>query len=94
MLFPPLIIQYAVWLYARFSLSYRDVEDLLAERGIDVACETVRQWVLKFALIYVRKLRRRRPKSDGRWHLDEIFVMIGEKFHTAAMDEWRPLNAA
>ena len=65
--FPPEIIQHVVWLYFRFPLSYRDVEDLLAERGIDVSYETVRRWVLKFGLAYARKLRRLRPRSDGRW---------------------------
>ena len=55
--FPPVIIQHAVWLYFRFSLSYRDVEDLLAERGIDVSYETVRRWALKFGQAYARRLR-------------------------------------
>ncbi len=66
----------AVWLYFRFALSYRDVEDMLAERGIDVSYETVRRWALKFGAIIARKLRRGRPRPDGRWHLDEVFVSI------------------
>ena len=74
--FPPEIIQHAVWLYFRFPLSFRDVEDLLAERGIDVTYETIRRWALKFGLVYVRELRRLRPRSDGRWHLDEMFGLI------------------
>ena len=74
--FPGIVIQQAVWLYFRFSLSYRDVEDMLAERGIDVTYETIRRWVLKFGTIIARKLRRGRPRSDGRWHLDEVFVSI------------------
>ena len=74
--FPSIIIQQAVWLYFRFGLSYRDVEDMLAERGIDVTYETVRRWVLKFGTIIARKLRRGRPRPDGRWHLDEVFVSI------------------
>jgi transposase-like protein len=74
--FPPVIIQQAVWLYFRFALSYRDVEDMLAERGIDVSYETVRRWALKFGGIIARKLRRGRPRPDGRWHLDEVFVSI------------------
>jgi putative transposase len=57
-LFPPAIIWHAVWLYARFTLSYRDVEDLLAERGLDVSYETVRRWVLKFGPMFARELRR------------------------------------
>ncbi len=74
--FPSSIIQHAVWLYFRFPLSYRDVEDILAERGIDVSYETVRRWSLKFGGIIARKLRRGRPRPDGRWHLDEVFVSI------------------
>ena len=74
--FPGIVIQQAVWLYFRFALSYRDVEDMLAERGIDVSYETVRRWTLKFGGIIARKLRRGRPRSDGRWHLDEVFVSI------------------
>jgi transposase-like protein len=65
-----------VWFYFRFALSYRDVEDMLAERGIDVSYETVRRWALKFGAIIARKLRRGRPRPDGRWHLDEVFVSI------------------
>ena len=74
--FPSIVIQQAVWLYFRFALSYRDVEDMLAERGIDVSYETVRRWALKFGGIIARKLRRGRPRPDGRWHLDEVFVSI------------------
>ena len=60
----------------RFTLSYRDVEDLLAERGLDVPCETVRRWVLKFGPWFARELRRRRSRPTSRWHLDEMAVMI------------------
>ena len=74
--FPGILIQQAVWLYFRFALSYRDVEDMLAERGIDVSYETVRRWAQKFGTIIARKLRRGRPRPDGRWHLDEVFVSI------------------
>ena len=74
--FPPAIIRHAVWLYVRFTLSYRDVEDLLAERGLDVSYETVRRWVLKFGPMFARELRRRRPRPTSRWHLDEMAVMI------------------
>src|SRR5207248_10965953 len=74
--FPSIVIQHAVWLYFRFALSYRDVEDMLAERGIDVSYETVRRWALKFGGIIARRLRRGRPRPDGRWHLDEVFVSI------------------
>ena len=72
--FPPEIIQHAIWLYLRFTLSYRDVEDLLAERGLSY--ETVRRWVLKFGPAIARQLRQRRPRPSDRWHLDEMVVRI------------------
>jgi transposase-like protein len=75
--FPPDIIRHAVWLYVRFTLSYRDVEDLLAERGLDVSYETVRRRVLKFGPLFARELRRRRHRPTSRWHLDEMVVLIG-----------------
>jgi putative transposase len=59
--FPPSIIQHAIWLYLRFTLSYRDVEDLLAERGLDISYETARRWVLKFGPLIARRLRPRFP---------------------------------
>ena len=74
--FPAEIIQHAIWLYLRFTLSYRDVEELLAERGLDVSYETVRRWVLKFGPLIARKLRRGRPRPSARWHLDEMVVRI------------------
>ena len=64
--------KHAVWLYCRFTLSYRDVEDLLAERGLDISYETVRRWVLKFGRAYARRIQRRRPRPTERWHLDEM----------------------
>ena len=69
--FPPEIIQHAIWLYLRFTLSYRDVEELLAERGLDISYETVRRWVLKFGPTIARRLRHGRPRPSDRWHLDE-----------------------
>jgi putative transposase len=77
--FPPPIIQHAIWLYLRFTLSYRDVEDLLAERGLDLSYETVRRWVLKFGPLIARRLRRGRPRPSDRWHLDEMVVRIAGK---------------
>ena len=74
--YPSIVIQQAIWLYFRFALSYRDVEDMLAERGIDVSYETVRRWALKFGATIARKLRRGRSGPDVRWHLDEVFVSI------------------
>src|SRR5271155_4366783 len=83
--FPPAIIRHAVWLYVRFTLSYRDVEDLLAERGLDVSYETVRRWVLKFGPMFARELRHRRPRPTAQWHLDEMAVMIaGRRFGSGA----------
>jgi putative transposase len=80
--FPPVVIQHAVWLYLRFTLSYRDVEDLLAERGLDISYETVRSWVLKFGPVIARRLRRHRPRPSDRWHLDEMVVWIaGERMY-------------
>ena len=72
--FPAAIIQHAIWLYLRFSLSYRDVEELLAERGLDLSYESVRRWVLKFGPIFARRLREHRPRPGDRWHLDEMVV--------------------
>src|SRR6202049_337761 len=77
--FPPSVIQHAIWLYLRFTLSYSDVEDLLAERGLDVSYESVRRWVLKFGPLFARELRRRRHRPTSRWHLDEMAVLIGGK---------------
>src|ERR687897_1701578 len=74
--FPAEIIRHAIWLYLRFTLSYRDVEELLAERGIETSYETVRRWVLKFGPAYARNMRRLRPRPTGTWHLDELVVSI------------------
>ncbi len=74
--FPPEIISHAVWLYYRFCLSFRDVEDLLAERGVIVSYETVRQWSRKFGAQYARRLKRREGRLGDTWHLDELFVKI------------------
>ena len=86
--FPAEIIQRAVWLCFRFPLSYRDVEDLLAERGVDVSYETIRRWALKFGQAYARKLRQSRPRPDDRWHLDEVFSSINGK----RMALWRAVD--
>jgi putative transposase len=79
--FPPAIIAHAVWLYHRFGLSFRDVEDLLAERGVTVTYETIRQWCLTFGLEYARRLRTRRGRQGGTWYLDEVFVRIRGRQH-------------
>jgi transposase-like protein len=79
--FPPTVIQHAVWLYARFTLSFRDVEELLTERGIDVSNETVRRWFLKFGLLIAGNLRRSRPRPSASWHLDEMVIKIRGRIH-------------
>jgi putative transposase len=86
--FPPAIIQHAVWLYFRFTLSFRDVEDLLAERGLDISYESIRYWVLKFGKQYARRIDQRRPRPNCRWHLDEVFVSINGK----RMYLWRAVD--
>ena len=79
--FPQEIISHAVWLYFRFSLSYRDVEELLAERGIIVSYETIRQWSRKFGQTYANQLRRRRARPGDTWFLDEVFLKINGETH-------------
>jgi putative transposase len=74
--FPAEIIQHAVWLYLRFTLSYRDVEELLAEWGIETSYESIRRWVLKFGPLFARNLRQLRPRPTRIWHLDEVVVTI------------------
>ena len=74
--FPPVIIQQAIWLYLRFTLSFRDVEDLLAERGIVVSYETVRRWVNHFGPKIAADLRKHRAKPHATWHLDEVYLKI------------------
>src|ERR1700721_104301 len=86
--FPPPIIQHAIWLYLRFTLSYRDVEELLAERGLEASFETVRRWVLKFGPRFARRPRRSRPRPSDRWHLDEMVVRIAGK----RMYLWRAVD--
>jgi len=73
--FPKAIISYAVYLYHRYGLSYRDVQELLFERGIDVSHETVRVWCAKFGPDIAEALRRRRPRRGSTWHLDEMRVV-------------------
>jgi transposase-like protein len=82
------VIQHAVRVYLRFSLSYRDIEELLAERGLGICYEPVRCWMLKFGPIIARRLRRCRPRPSNRWHLDEMVVRIaGERMYL-----WRAVN--
>ncbi len=79
--FPPEIITHTVWLYYRFALSYRNVEEIMAMRGVLLTDETIREWCLKFAQTCATHLRRRRPQPGGKWHLDEVFLKINGKDH-------------
>ena len=79
--FPPDIISYAVWLYYRFNLSHRDIEDLLAERGITVSREAIRLWCIKFGAIYSRRLKRKHRGYGDTFYIDEVFVKINGKQH-------------
>ena len=86
--FPPDVIRYAVWLYFRFTLSVRDVEELLAQRRIEVSREAVRCWVIKFGPLIAANLRRRRSPPTGCWHLDEMVVKIsGQRMYL-----WRAVD--
>ena len=79
--FPPDIISYTVWLYYRFHLSYRDIEDLLAQRGINVSREAIRLWCIKFGAIYTRRLKRKHRGYGDTFYIDEVFVKINGKQH-------------
>src|SRR5271166_4997998 len=87
--FPPVIIQQAIWLYLRFTLSFRDVEDLLAERGIVVSYETVGRWVNHFGPMIAADLRKRPPKPHSIWHLDEVYLKIDGRM----VYLWRAVDA-
>src|SRR5476651_1318532 len=87
--FPPEIIQQTIWLYVRFTLSFRDVKDLLAERGIIVSYETIRRWVNHFGPTVAADLRKRRPKPHATWHLDEVYLKINGRM----VYLWRAVDA-
>jgi putative transposase len=86
--FPAEIISYCVWLYFRFCLSYRKVEELMAARGVILTYEAVRYWRRNFGQAYAHQLRRRRPKPGDTWHLDEVFLTINKERH----DLWRAVD--
>jgi len=86
--FPPEIISHGVWLYYRFALSYRDVQELLMERGIAVSHEAIRGWCQKVGQNYANQVRRQRPRPSDKWHLDEVFITINSKRH----DLWRAVD--
>ena len=79
--YPPEIIAHCVWLYHRFPLSFREVEELMLARGVVVSYETIRRWCAKFGQAYANQLRRRRPRPGDKWHLDEVFIRINGKIH-------------
>jgi putative transposase len=74
-------ISHCVWLYFRFALSFRDVEEMLAMRGVSLSCETVREWCLKFGQSYANGLRHKSPRPGDQWHLDEVFLKINGHVH-------------
>jgi transposase-like protein len=86
--FPSSIIQRAVWLYVRFNLNLRDIEELMAERGAEVSYETIRRWVKRFGPRIARSLRRGRPRADPQWNLDEMYAAIGGRW----MYLWRAID--
>src|SRR5918993_3358858 len=88
--FPPEIIAHAVWLYFRFPLSLRLVEEMLLERGIVVSYETVRRWALKFGPAYAHRLKRKKPSRRDIWHLDEVMITIAGQQHWL----WRAVDQA
>lgn len=73
------VIRHAVWLYSRFTLSFRDVEEMMAQRGVDVRYETIRCWTIRFGPQIARNLKRKRPAPSPRWHLDVVVCSIGNK---------------
>ena len=87
--FPPAIIGHAVWRYFHFALRYRDVEELLAERGVIVTDETIRRWCRKFGQTDANELRRRRPRPGDKWHPDEVFVSVNgtQQYRWRAVDQ-------
>jgi transposase-like protein len=87
--FPPEIIHRSIWLYLRFTLSFRDVEDLLAERGITLSYETVRRWVNHFGPMIAANFRKRRPRPYTIWHLDEAYLKIDGRM----VYLWRAVDA-
>lgn len=86
--FPADVIRHAVWLYFRFTLSLRDVEEMLAERGIDVSYETIRCWTKRFGPQFAKRLKKLRPPPSSRWHLDEMVCTVGGR----RMYLWRAVD--
>ncbi|MFD5337843.1 IS6 family transposase [Streptomyces hawaiiensis] len=87
--YPVEVISHCVWLYFRFPLSFREVEELMLERGVIVSYETIRRWCMKFGHRYANSLRRRQPRPGDKWHLDEVFIKINgeQKYLWRAVDQ-------
>ncbi|MFE7429074.1 IS6 family transposase [Streptomyces sp. NPDC057545] len=87
--YPVEVISHCVWLYFRFPLSFREVEELMLQRGVIASYETIRRWCLKFGQSYANALRRRRPRPGNKWHLDEVFITINgeQKYLWRAVDQ-------
>ncbi|MFI6063625.1 IS6 family transposase, partial [Streptomyces sp. NPDC051286] len=87
--YPVEVIAHCVWLYFRFPLSFREVEELMFQRGVIVSYETIRRWCAKFGQAYANGLRRHRPRPGGKWHLDEVFIKINSelKYLWRAVDQ-------
>ncbi|MFJ1812334.1 MULTISPECIES: IS6 family transposase [unclassified Streptomyces] len=87
--YPVEVISHCVWLYHRFPLSFREVQELMLERGIAVSYETIRRWCAKFGQTYANALRRRQPQPGDKWHLDEVFIKINgeQKYLWRAVDQ-------
>jgi putative transposase len=79
--FPAEIISHCVWLYFRFALSFRDVEEMMSSRGVQMSYESIREWCRKFGQTYANELRRKSPRPGDRWHLDEVFLKINGQLH-------------
>ena len=88
--FPAEIIGHGVWLYHRFPLSFREIEEMMLARGIILSHETVRQWCAKFGQTYANALRRRRARPGDKWHVDEVFIMISgrRRYLWRAVDQY------
>jgi putative transposase len=85
---PKLIISHAVWLYHRFTLSFRDVQELLFERGIEVTYESIRRWCIHFGAEFAEQIKRRRRPHSRTWHSDEVHVVIAGQVHWL----WRAID--
>src|SRR5438093_3734172 len=88
--FPAVIISHCTWLYFRFALGYRDVAEMMAERGVTVSYETIREWSQKFGGMYAKRMRSKRHRLGDRWHLDEVFLTINGKLQYL----WRAVASA